>query len=281
MQPLIVVHTEPTHGNVHSLINALYQQTHRNHDVLIVGTCPPPDLSRVMDRFPVAFCELPPGSSVAAMLNEACARHEHEIVVALAADAMPRNAHWLVTMLGHLARPGVALVSGADWDPTRITVQAPCYRQDLLDFLAAPHHGFSFENAAFRRSHWKHQPFEASNVTCADKQWAYHWLRQGEEVVIDYAARVHPGRERTEEERFRRYWFMSLAFGEFIQPREDLRTLIRAALKEGMRRGSLEPMARLFRQWGTVREQQYWRPDSIHAMLARQHFARRGDEWAV
>lgn len=281
MQPLIVVHTESTDTSVHSLIEALYSQSHRDHDVLIVGTCPPSDLSRVTDRYPVAYLELPAGTPVAGMLNEACARHEHEFIVTLAAGVMPRDSEWLFRLLRHFERPRVVAVTGADYDPGRVSVRNPGYLQDLLDFLAAPHFGFSFDNGAFRRERWKEHCFPASNATCADKQWAYHWLRQGERIAMDYTARVHPGRERSEEERFRRYWFMSLAFGEFIQPQEDLRTMLREAARETLRSGSLEPVARIFRQWSTIKEQHYWRPDAIHALLARQHFARRGDEWAV
>jgi len=280
MLSTIVVHSPRPIARIRPLIDRLYDQTVRDVDVLVVTTQAPGDWHVVVERYPASLLEMPSGSSVAGLLNAAIGRVTTEVVVTLDAFWMPRDSHWLMSLTRHFADVQLLAVGGADFDPARFSLQQPRYRQDLLDLLAAPEFGLHFGNAALRREAWKRHPFDTQNFVCADKQWAYTLLREEGKLLFDYDARVHQGEPLSQEAAFRRYWDMTLAFGQFIQASQDVKMLATRALSEVWRFKTLAPVWRVLRYWGTIRRQRFWRHDPTHAMLARQQFVRAGGKWA-
>ncbi|MBO9542329.1 hypothetical protein J7643_17195 [bacterium] len=281
MQLTIVVYSDRPTFKAMPLIQRLFTQSVRDLDVLLACTSPPLDLEAVQAEYPVTLLEFPTGSSTSAMLNVAFARSQTELVVTLDGSWMPRDDKWLLALTRHFgSNPQVVAVSGCDFDPSRVSIRAPWYAQDLLDFLAAPDYGLNFANAAFRRDAWRTWAFENSDAVSADKRWAYQALQAGNWIVMDYDARCHQGEAPSDEAQFRRYWALNLSFGNFIQAREDLKGLWQQALTECWRYRSVAPLQRLYRMEQLIRRQRYWRPGAAQALLAREHFA-RGGKWAV
>lgn len=281
MQLTVVVHCDRPSFKVMPLIDSIYNQTVRDLDVWIACTALPSDLSDIQAVYPVGVLEFAGGTTPATMLNEAFARAQSDVVVTIDAAWMPRDKHWLLNLTRHFQDRTVAAVSGTEYDPERVSVREPWYAQDLLDFLANPEYSLHFGNAAFRRDVWKQLGFDSGNATCADKHWAYRALREGFQIMLDYDGRCHQGRAMSEEEQFRRYWAMNLHFGAFIQAQEDVKRLYQQALSATWRRRDLKPLARIYRMWGLIKQQKYWKRDATHAMLAREQFVRTGKKWAL
>lgn len=281
MQLTIVVHTDRPDSRLEPLIECLFNQTLRDLDVWIAGVTPPADLAAIQAAYPVGVLTFSGGTTTAAMLNEAFARSQTDLVVTLDGTWMPRDPRWLLNLTRHFQDPAVVAVSGTDYDEERVSVVEPWYAQDLLDFLANPELTVNFSNAVFRRDVWRRFGFDSSNATCADKLWAYQALREGFAIVLDYDARCHQGEAPTREEAFRRYWAMNLSFGAFIQARQDVKVLYQRALADVLKSRSLRSLTRIYRMWPLIKQQRYWRPDPAQAMLAREQFVRTGKKWAL
>ncbi|HEY9857261.1 MAG TPA: hypothetical protein V6D05_16065 [Stenomitos sp.] len=281
MQLTIVVHTERPDSKLGPVIDCLYNQTVRDLDVWIAGVTPPADLADIQAAYPVGVLTFPGGTTTAAMLNEAFARAQTDLVVTLDGSWMPRDARWLMNLTRHFQDLNVAAVSGTDYDEERVSVVDPWYSQDLLDFLVTPELTINFANAAFRRDMWRRFGFDSSNGTCADKHWAYQVLREGQTLVMDYDSRCHQSEALTRDEAFRRYWAMNLSFGAFIQTRQDIKLLYQRALSDVLKSRSLRSLARIYKMWPVIKQQRYWRPDPAQAMLAREQFVRTGKKWAL
>lgn len=281
MQLTIVVHTDRPDSKLGPVIDAVFNQSVRDIDVWIASVGQPADLETIQAAYPVGFLSFTGGTTTAAMLNEAFARAQTDLVVTLDASWMPRDPRWLLNLTRHFQEDGIAAVSGTDYDEERVSVTEPWYVQDLLDFLANPELTVNFANAAFRRDLWRRFGFDSGDGTCADKHWAYEAMREGFSIVMDYDSRVHQSEALSRDEAFRRYWAMNLSFGAFIQARQDIKMLYQKALGDVLKSRSLRALARIYKMWPLIKQQRYWRPDPAQAMLAREQFVRTGKKWAL
>ncbi len=281
MQLTIVVHTDRPDSKLGPVIDAVFNQSVRDIDVWIASVGQPADLETIQAAYPVGFLSFTGGTTTAAMLNEAFARAQTDLVVTLDASWMPRDPRWLLNLTRHFQEDGIAAVSGTDYDEERVSVTEPWYVQDLLDFLANPELTVNFANAAFRRDLWRRFGFDSGDGTCADKHWAYEAMREGFNIVMDYDSRVHQSEALSRDEAFRRYWAMNLSFGAFIQARQDIKMLYQKALGDVLKSRSLRSLARIYKMWPLIKQQRYWRPDPAQAMLAREQFVRTGKKWAL
>lgn len=281
MRLTVAIHSDRPDSKLCPLLARLYQQIGCDLSVWVVSSAPAVDLAQAQHEYPIETYEFPGGTSTAAMLNEVFGRAEALLIATLDAGWMPRDDHWAQNLTRHFASTEVAAVSGADFDPQRVSVQKPYYQQDLLDYLAEPEYSLNFGNAAFRRDLWRRRAFEASNFVCADKHWAYRMLRAGHQVIMDYEARCHTGEAPSPEALFKRYWAMNLSFGAFIQARRDIKQLGQKALVETWRKRSVSDLARLYRMWPLIKAKRYWQKDAAQVVLARQHFVRAGGKWAI
>lgn len=281
MQLTIVVHTDRPDSKLGPVIDAVFNQSVRDIDVWIASVGQPADLETIQAAYPVGFLSFTGGTTTAAMLNEAFARAQTDLVVTLDASWMPRDPRWLLNLTRHFQEDGIAAVSGTDYDEERVSVTEPWYVQDLLDFLANPELTVNFANAAFRRDLWRRFGFDSGDGTCADKHWAYEAMREGFSIVMDYDSRVHQSEALSRDEAFRRYWAMNLSFGAFIQARQDIKMLYQKALGDVLKSRSLRSLARIYKMWPLIKQQRYWRPDPAQAMLAREQFVRTGKKWAL
>jgi hypothetical protein len=281
MTVTVVVHADRPDLRLFQLVARIFTQTERDLDVWLAVTHPPQDLAAIRAHYPVGVLEFAPGTPLGAMLNEAFGRSIGEVVVTLEATWMPRNPDWLTHLTRHFLNSRVAASTGTDYDPERVSAQNPWYAQDLLDYLAAPQYSLSFANAAFKRDAWEQRVFSTSDRACADKLWAYRILQEGHLILIDYESRCHENPDRSNEEAFRRFWAMNLAFDSFLQIQEDGRRLWRRAIAETLRLESLTALVRFWKRWTSIKQRRFWQRNGIQAFLARQQFVKAGGKWAL
>ena len=107
----------------------------------------------------------------------------------LPAHAFPTDDRWLARMADALAGDRVACASGEEHGPDGEPLHGPLL-QDAA--LAERHFGWGYSNAAggFRRALWAEHPFRPDMPGTEDKEWAWHWMRQGWRTCIDPALLV-------------------------------------------------------------------------------------------
>jgi len=111
------------------------------------------------------------------------------LLVALSADARPRDPGWLARLADAFCDPRVACASGDRYGPDAQPLRAPV-RQDLQLFCACPQFGYSNGAGAFRAQLWQERPFREDLPGCEDREWSLFWLRRGWICLVDPALAV-------------------------------------------------------------------------------------------
>jgi glycosyltransferase involved in cell wall biosynthesis len=122
-------------------------------------------------------------------LNLGAERASGELLVALSADARPRDPGWLGRLAAAFADPLVACASGDRYGPDARPLRK-AIRQDLALLQAHPEFGYSNGAGAFRAELWRRRAFRADLSGCEDREWAAFWLRRGWVCVVDPALAV-------------------------------------------------------------------------------------------
>lgn len=277
MEPFaaLVIRTESSES-LEPLLDLVFDQDLRDIDVWIAS----PDELR-STRYPIRWLPATRAMTQGAVINELARRSQARYLVSLGLGVIPRDRQWLGKLLRHFQDTSVAAVSGTDWNPERISIQAPHYAQDVLDFLAAPIFGLSLANAALRRDLVEQNPFDESLAICEDKEWGYRLLRGGYSVMMDYEARCHAADPLSAEEQFKRYWAMNLSFSQFIHPSEATRIVTQKAFHTAWARKAPAELMRAWRLWMQIRQQSFWQRSPTQAFFARLAFQQAKDKWAV
>lgn len=119
-------------------------------------------------------------------LNTGCATARGELLVALSAHAFVRDPRWLRRLDEVFSDPNVACASGSTLTPERGPLRGRL-RQREADFLRNPELGYSNAAGGFRADLWRQRPFRPEMPGTEDKEWAWHWLRDGFVTVLEPA----------------------------------------------------------------------------------------------
>ncbi|HBN10118.1 MAG TPA: hypothetical protein DD435_16255 [Cyanobacteria bacterium UBA8530] len=210
---VIILMKEESCG-LRDVLAAVFAQEYKDIEVMLLSSLPIPELPQEYPLEVIRAAKNFPGKA----LNQAFARAKGDYLVVLDARALPRNPRWLHSLLGHFLDKEVAAVGGWGCDPERISFPQTSYRLDLAGFLADPELGLSNVCCAYRREVWERHPFRDSLKQCEDKEWAFRVLKEGQVVVMEYAATVYyiPPEAPPGEAAFRQYWEKNKAFSSFL-----------------------------------------------------------------
>lgn len=280
MQPVVSVVIRLTRKDSLSeaLIANLYAQDIKGIELVLLPTYPAhfPELT---DRYPLRVLEVP-GTSPGAALNAGFAATTGRYVIVLSPRAMPRDYHWIATLLRHFADRKVAAVSGWDYDLDKLPFKDSYYRQDLLDFLSDPRFGLSNVNAAYLREAWEQHPFDEDLEACEDKEWGYRVLQAGYEVVLDYEARTHYTQDEDAEEAFKRYWRAHRSIARFLVDADTVcRQIWQHAIRKAIADRDVGSLVRARQRMKQVREMSFWQIGGTNALAVRKEFAEQGAKY--
>jgi rhamnosyltransferase len=172
----------------------------------------------------VRLIEIPaPSFTFGGALNTGTEKATAEVVVALSAHAFPKDGGWLARILDAMAGERVACASGQHAAPGGEPLTKRIV-QDAALARAHPLWGYSSHAGAFRRSLWAQRPFRTDMTACEDKEWAFHWLREGwaavlgPDLTVDHSHADDPA--RAQFDRAYREWSWAGAFADV--PRQPL-----------------------------------------------------------
>lgn len=123
-------------------------------------------------------------------INIAAAASRAPVCVVISAHALPPDDSWAARMAGALEDPRVACAFGERVGPDLHPLRESLL-QDLAHAERHPFYGYSNSAGGFRRELWSRRPFNESLAASEDKEWAWHWLREGMLVRLDPALAVH------------------------------------------------------------------------------------------
>lgn len=224
----VVIRCKNEARDIGSVLCALFsQRVDRPFEVIAVDSGSTDGTLDTLRRFPVRVISIPPADfSFGYALNVGCQAARGEVLVSLSAHVYPRNARWLAGHLGHFADDRVA----ATCQGGRLL------HQDARAFERAPWIGYDNANGGFRAALWRQHPFDETLPGTEDKEWAYHFQRQGYVVVCDPALDAlheHDTGGRPWDlvrDRYRRAYREYVGFSRFL-PRKLLADSLRGRLR--------------------------------------------------
>ncbi len=191
MRVSVVIRVRDEVASIGAVLDALAAQTLPHEVVLVDSGSRDGTLGIARARPEVRLLELARSEfSFGRALNLGTRATSGDVVVALSADAVPRDAGWLARVLAWFDDPAVACVFGETRDHAGRPLRAAA-RQTAALARAHPEWGYSNGAGAFRRELWAQRPFREDLPACEDREWALWALGAGERVcVLDPALAV-------------------------------------------------------------------------------------------
>jgi rhamnosyltransferase len=174
------------------LIDGLRAQTLGNSiEIVVVDSGSRDGTLEEVRRRGIAPIEIPPEAfTYGRALNLGVQAARAAVCVAVSAHARPLDQEWAARMVAAFDDERVACAFGERVGPDLRPLTAPLL-QDLAHAEAHPLWGYSNSSGGFRRELWERRPFDEELAASEDREWAWHWLRQGWLVRLDPALAVH------------------------------------------------------------------------------------------
>ncbi|MBM3259024.1 MAG: glycosyltransferase family 2 protein [Candidatus Sericytochromatia bacterium] len=193
------------------LPEAIYDQTHRDVDVLILSP------ERRRDRLgngkeaPSRNLHVAPSLDVAVRLNLAARLASGPHLVTLDTGVQLWERSWLRSLLASFRDERVAAVGGADFVPARLSVRCPQQVMTLKEAAREPEYGLNRANAAFRRDILLARPLPDSARFHPERVWSFGRMLEGFRILMSYRARVEPGPAVHQARRQSGWWSLYAA----------------------------------------------------------------------
>jgi glycosyltransferase involved in cell wall biosynthesis len=187
----IVIRSKNEEALLGETLTALYAQTLRDFEVILVDSGSSDRTLEIARQFPVKIIRIRPQDfSYGRALNIGCAAARGKFLVFLSAHAVPLTDEWLAKLLSHFREARVAGAWGAETTDPGTPPKAEVVHQDLAMFLENFYFGFCNFNAAIRREIWREFLFDETIPYAEDKEWGYRVLNAGHLLVYDGTAYV-------------------------------------------------------------------------------------------
>jgi glycosyltransferase involved in cell wall biosynthesis len=184
----VVVRAKNEAASIGTTLDRLAQQTIADRaEIVVVDSGSTDRTVEIARRSGARLIEIPSESfTYGGSLNTGCRDAETPFLVALSAHAPPVGPTWLERLLAPFEDERVCAVCGYEKAPDGGMLAAPL-TQDQTLAETHPYWGYSNSAGAFRTELWRARPFREDMSGTEDKEWAWHWLKQGYVVVVDPA----------------------------------------------------------------------------------------------
>jgi glycosyltransferase involved in cell wall biosynthesis len=241
----IIIRAKNEEALVGEVLTAVYEQTFRDFEVILVDSGSTDRTLEIARTFPVKIIEIRPEEfTYGRALNIGCGAAQGKFLVFVSAHAIPLSLEWLAYLLSHFSDPNVAGVWGACTErKTPVRIEERVVRQDLAMFLSKHTFGFSNVNAAVRADIWRPHAFHELLPYGEDKEWAYRVLQTGYAMVYDTRALVWHYHGDTLRQIWRRSHLEHVAYTHFLElplvsRREVLRRVCQQAFRQSWNGGT-------------------------------------------
>jgi CMP-N-acetylneuraminic acid synthetase len=194
-QPLVslIIRTKNEERWIASCLRAVFSQTYRNIEVIIVDNGSTDRTLMRAQEFPVRLVHIEdflPGKA----LNDGIRAARGEYLVCLSGHCIPVNAHWLESLVHDLSDPAVAGVYGRQ-EP--LSYSSDFDKRDLITVFGLDRKiqirdsFFHNANSAFRREVWERHPFDEQVTNIEDRVWGQQVISAGMKIVYEPEASVY------------------------------------------------------------------------------------------
>ena len=194
-QPLIslIIRTYNEERWITSCLNAVFNQTYKNIEVIIVDNLSTDQTLRRAKIFPVNIININkflPGKAI----NEGIRVSKGEIIVCISGHCIPVNNQWLEKLTKELTDPSVAGVYGRQ-EP--LSYSSDLDKRDLITVFGLDKKiqirdpFFHNANSAFTRKVWEAYPFDEEATNIEDRIWGQKVIAARLKIVYEPDASVY------------------------------------------------------------------------------------------
>ena len=189
----IIVRTKNEERWIDKCLQAIAEQNHKNHEVIVVdneSTDATVKKAKAFDVKLVNVTEFRPGEA----LNIGIRASSGDVIVCLSAHCIPTGPEWLSNLIAPLADTNVAGVYGRQ-EP--LPFSDPHDKRDLLTVFGLDRKEqkrdpfFHNANSAITRSTWEKFPFDEQVKNLEDRVWGQEVIDAGRTIVYEPSASVY------------------------------------------------------------------------------------------
>lgn len=195
-QPLvsIIVRTKNEERWIHSCLTAIFSQTYKNFEVILVDNQSTDQTVEKAKSFPiheiVVIEDFIPGLAI----NMGIRKSSGSLLCCISAHCIPTNENWLENLVRNFDSSEVAGVYGRQ-EPMSFTPDTD--KRDLMIIFGLDKKiqrkdcFFHNANSMFRRSVWEKHPFDEKATNIEDRIWAREVIKSGYILIYEPEASVY------------------------------------------------------------------------------------------
>lgn len=205
----IIIRTKNKANSIGIVLGMIAVQSFKDFEVVVVDSGSTDSTLEIAREFSVRVLTIPSELfTYGYAMNVGCAAAQAEIFVGLSAHSIPRSRHWLENLLFPFSDP---LICGTCSDGSSGYV-----KQNKDMYLQAPYIGLSNANSAYRKALWTKRPFDEKMFGTEDRDWQFHFQKEGYWIVNVLGAEVLRVDSMTRRERWIRSFNEIHGYAQFL-----------------------------------------------------------------
>lgn len=189
----IILRTKNEERWITFCLNMIYQQTHTNIEVILVDNMSKDKTVELAQKHPVKLVRINkymPGQALNTGINASTG----EYIVCISAHCVPKDKHWLKSLLKNFSSDQIAGVYGRQ-EPLSYTSDAD--KRDLLIAFGLDKKiqkndpFFHNANSMIRRDLWESVPFDDDATNIEDRIWGKEMIDRGYKLIYEPTASVY------------------------------------------------------------------------------------------
>jgi len=206
----VLIRTKNEEKYIGQTLSAIFAQTRKDIEVLIVDSGSSDNTLEVAKKFPVAIYKIRPEDFTwGYALNYGFRRAAGKYIVCLSAHALPQSENWLEVLIANFIDENVAAVMSNNLPNPDCN---PFDRRGLLkkfnipkqEISGGPPYIFGNYGCVIRKSVWDRIPFDETLSYAEDHEWALKVAAAGYKLIYEPEAKVYHSHNETLKQIYRR-----------------------------------------------------------------------------
>jgi glycosyltransferase involved in cell wall biosynthesis len=213
----ILIRTKNEEKYLRQTLSAVYSQTYKNPEVLIVDSGSTDNTLAVAREFPVTIYEIRPEDFTwGYALNYGFKRASGKYVVCLSGHAIPLTERWLDLLADNFKDEKVAAAMSnslpfPDCNPFDRRGLLKKFNIPKQEIGGGPPYIFANYSSMIRRSVWEEIPFDETLSYAEDHDWAMKVIKAGYKIIYEPEAKTYHSHNETLKQIYSRSFKEALA----------------------------------------------------------------------
>jgi rhamnosyltransferase len=213
----VLIRTKNEEKYLGQTLSAIFSQTYKDLEVLIVDSGSTDNTLAIAREFPVTIYEIKPEDFTwGYALNYGFKRANGKYVVCLSGHALPLTDRWLELLIVNFKDDKVAAVMSSslpfpDCNPFDRRGLLKRFNIPKQEIGAGPPYIFGNHSSVIRKSVWEIIPFDETLSYAEDHDWAMKVIKAGYKIIYEPEAKTYHSHNETLKQIYKRSYSEALA----------------------------------------------------------------------